>query len=344
MKWSNNKKSTQIITYFVVVLLMFFGGHGQAQTVEKSQSKSVSITTAEDGKVKLKVTIKDGDDTKNFEKTYDRYEDIASDPDLEKYGIELDEWSFNGPSKFGSPRLLFRGQGFQDDEDDNFFMFDLDSMRESLHDMMKHNFQGNQFFFNFDDDSPFIMNMDSLSNRFNFHFGNGKMFFNGEEFMDMDSLQETLKERFGNMHFDFDFDNLHENMEEFRHKGFFGQSDEEDGGFRVISRARVFVRAAKDKDKETVGTDKMDDLEIKDISFYPNPSDGKFSLEIATTNKGPLQVKIVSPTGKLVYDKTETSGASDFLFDIDISDEREGIYILQVIQNNKALTKRIIIE
>ena len=112
----------------------------------------------------------------------------------------------------------------------------------------------------------------------------------------------------------------------------------------MISRARVYVRPAKDKDKETVGADKMEDLEIKDISFYPNPSDGRFNLEIETTNKEALMVKIVSPMGDVIYEKTEQGGASSYSFDIDISNEKEGLYILQVIQNNKTLTKRVIIE
>ena len=118
----------------------------------------------------------------------------------------------------------------------------------------------------------------------------------------------------------------------------------EDDGVKVISRARVIIRSAKDKDKEIAGTDKMEELAIKDVSFYPNPSDGRFQLEIETSNKGALQVKIVSPTGEVVYDKTDASGLTNYNFKIDISDLDEGIYILKVIQNNKALTKRIVIE
>ncbi|MFT7381729.1 MAG: hypothetical protein ACI9Z3_001618 [Roseivirga sp.] len=52
----------------------------------------------------------------------------------------------------------------------------------------------------------------------------------------------------------------------------------------------------------------------------------------------------MSPTGELIYDKVDKSGLSSNNFDIDISDKEEGIHILKVIQNNKALTKKIVIE
>lgn len=331
MKRSMNLSAIKLAIF--MAMLLAIGLNGQAQT-SINQSKSVSISTTEDGKVKLKVITKDGDDSKTFEKTYDSYDDIQGDPDLEKYGIELD--GFGG---FGASNGSFRfGQGGMSPmwDDDSFMRgFGLDSLRAQMRSMMRNGFGGNNFFFNFGDE-PFMMDMDSLGSRFNFNFGNGGMFFNGEEITNMDSLRSALKDRFGGMPFDFDF-NFDD--EDFSFHGF-----GEDDGVKVISRARVIIRSAKDKDKEIAGTDKMEELAIKDVSFYPNPSDGRFQLEIETSNKGALQVKIVSPTGEVVYDKTDASGLTNYNFNIDISDLDEGIYILKVVQNNKALTKRIVIE
>lgn len=334
MKMSVNLRAIKLS--LIMTLLLTVGFNGQAQTESINQSKSVSITTTEDGKVKLKVTTKEGDDSKTFEKTYDSYDDIKGDPDLEKYGIELD--GFGG---FGSSNGSFRfGQGGMSPmwDDDSFMRgFGLDSLRSQMRNMMRNGFGGNNFFFNFGDDEPFMMDLDSLGSRYNFNFGNGGMFFNGEEITDMDSLRSALKDKFGSSPFDFNFD--FDNDGGFDFHGF-----NDDDGVKVISRARVIIRSAKDKDKEIAGTDKMEELEIRDVSFYPNPSDGRFNLEVETGNKGPLQVKIVSPTGEVIYDKVDKSGLSSYNFDIDISDKDEGIYILKVIQNNKALTKRIVIE
>ncbi|WP_323755410.1 T9SS type A sorting domain-containing protein [Roseivirga sp.] len=333
MKRSVNKKTLKVMAFLAMIILMATSFDGFAQTQERSQSKSVSVNTTEDGKVRLKVVTKVGDDTKTFEKTYDSYDEINGDPDLEKNGIDLSDWNFGGGSSaFGSSGAFQMGQG-----PSSMFDLDMDNMRKYMESMMRGGFGTNNFFFNFDNDDPFFMDMDSLQNQLNFHFKNGKMFQNGDEIMDMDSLREVLKNRFGNMDFD-------SGSEDGNFKSWSFGDDKDDDGFHVISRARVFIRAAKDKDKEIVGADKMEPLEIKDISFYPNPSDGRFDLQIETTDSGPIQVKIVSPIGNVVYDKTDSTGASIYNFKIDISDEREGVYILQVIQNNKTLTKRVIIE
>jgi hypothetical protein len=321
-----SKRALRLVT-FCLLFCLSFNGWAQSENVETG--KSISISTTADGKVKLKVTIKEGNDTKNFEKTYDSYDDIRGDPDLEKYGIELDDLhSFSRNFTFNKPTW--------GDDSDNFFMFDFgkDSLSDKMQSLMKNGFGGNNFFFNFGDDDPVMMDIDSLNKRINFNFGNGKMTFNDQELANIDSLRKAMKESFGSMSFKFDDDSA------FSFHNFSGNDDD----VKVISRARVIIRSAQTKDKEFAGTDKLEELEIKDLSFYPNPSDGRFNLEVETTKAGPLHVRIISLDGKVVYDKTDNSGLKNYDFKIDISDQEEGIYILKVIQNNKALTKRIIIE
>jgi hypothetical protein len=80
MKRSMNLSAIKLS--IIMALLLNIGFNGQAQTESINQSKFVSITITEDGKV----TTKDGDDSK----TYDSFDDIKGDPDLEKYGIEFE--------------------------------------------------------------------------------------------------------------------------------------------------------------------------------------------------------------------------------------------------------------
>ena len=116
------------------------------------------------------------------------------------------------------------------------------------------------------------------------------------------------------------------------------------GDSKVISKVKVFIRPARTVDKEKAGADKMKDLQFNDISFYPNPSDGRFDLELETGNYLPVQVRILGPDGETVYQKKVAGTDGSHRFRIDISGQRRGNYILQVIQNSRALTKRIIIE
>lgn len=348
----NMKRSIRTMVAFMITALMMVGVNAYAQNEEINESRSVSISTTDNGKVKLKVITKRGNDTETFEKTYDSHEDMENDPELKEKGIDIsDNWSWSsgvGRIKFGGSNNMFSifrpGSPFGDDDDNSIsrsfsFGFDLDSMMNNL----DHFRSGSPFFFRFGPGGT--MDVDSLMQKFDFHKDGGKYFLNGEEFEDMDALRERMREQFDDFDFDFDFD-----FDDWGNRGnganvfFFGNDDSDKGHGRVVSRARVFIRTARDTDKEAVGADEMEDLEFNNISFYPNPSDGRFNVELDTGNGDPIQIKIIDPNGTVVYDKRDQSSKGRYDFNIDISGHDKGIYILQVIQNNSALTKRIIIE
>lgn len=295
------------------------------------ESKSVSISTGPDGKVTLKVTKRVGNDETNFEKTYDSYEDMQNDPDLEKYGVSPNTFGFGGgSSSFGgsSPQFFFHngpGQQFWDQG------LDLDSLRNRIHSMMRGGFGSS---FGFDDDA--FMDIDSLMNSFSFSNKNGRFFLNGEEVMDVDSLREAMKEKFGAFSFDFD-----DWQDDFNGNWNFSQDDDD---HRVITRAQVFVRSAREEDKAVVGTKNMEPLELRDISFYPNPSDGRFDVEMETANDSPVQVIIVDKNGNEVFNRLSNPKSGVYDFSVDLSGEGKGIYVMKVVQDGKALTKRIIVE
>jgi hypothetical protein len=270
---------------------------------------------------------------------------MKNDPELKEKGITFDDWGFGGSSfSFGShnngSRSFHRMPNFSmffDDEDggpfSSSFMIDIDSMMSNLRGFKS----GSPFAFHFGPNGH--IDIDSLVHKFDFDKDGGKFFMNGEEFEDMEALRERMKEQFEDLDFDFDFDFGGNGSWVFSHG-----DDDGDKDVRVISRARVFVRTARETDKEAVGADKMEDLRIKDISFYPNPSDGRFNVEIDTGNDQPVKVKIIDPDGAVVYDRNDQKSSGLYDFKVDISGNEKGIYILQVIQNNSALTKRIIIE
>ena len=200
MKRSVLNRFSSIGVCALLMLITISAQWVKAQNEEIKESQSVSISTTEDGKVKLKVIQKKGNDETTFEKTYDSYEDMQNDPDLEKYGISQNSLGFG----FGStkPQFFFHngpGQGFWDDDD--FDMAPFMDMQKRMRDMMK-SFGGN-FAFDFDEDS--FMNIDSLTKQFNFRNDNGKFFLNGKEITDIDSLREAMRDRFDQFKFDFDF-------------------------------------------------------------------------------------------------------------------------------------------
>lgn len=332
MNWS--KQLQKIIAPIGFALLLSIGvcQSAAAQNENIRESQSVSISNTQDGKVKLKVVIKKGDDETTFEKTYDSHEEMQNDPDLEKYGINVDSFGF-GRGTGSQPKFFFHnapGQGFWDQDD-----FDVDSLRSSIRGMFKGMGPG-AFSFGSNDDNSF--EVDSLMHHFNFKNDNGRFFFNGHQMDDIDSLRDALKDKFGRMMFDFNFgDSDDGSFSTFRFDG-------DDDDVRVISRIKVFVRSAREEDKEAAGTDEMEGLELRDINFYPNPSDGRFEVELETGSDASIRVSIIDPDGNEVYNRAGTPRDGRYDFRVDLSGERKGIYVMKVVQNNKALTKRVIIE
>ena len=359
MQRLTTKKIVELVVVFALNIALGLGTTATAQEKSTNESKSISFTTLEDGKVKIKVVTKSGDNQSIFEKTYDNHEAMKDDPELKEHGIDSSDLnfgkgSFSTGSKSGNVFIMRggNGSGSFDDEDHKgsfTFDFDIDSLKSSI----RHQFgaNGNVFHFGLDGDEDFKMLHDSLNGfsfgfsdqdfqfdidslRTSFKFGeDGEDFWlNGEEFGDFEELRENLKNQFKDMDFDFDFGSWD------------AQEHNDEDGFRVVTRAKVFIRSAKDADKEKVGADEMEDLKINDISFYPNPSDGRFTVDISTGNKNLVQIKIVDPDGAVVFEKSDEQESGEYSFKVDLSEKRKGIYLLQVIQNNSSLTKRIIIE
>ena len=86
------------------------------------------------------------------------------------------------------------------------------------------------------------------------------------------------------------------------------------------------------------------ELSIKKLKFSPNPNDGQFELNFKLDDEKPVQIKIMDIQGKEVYNETVNDFNGKYSNKIDISGNGEGIYILQVVQGDKASTSKIVIK
>ena len=325
-------KFSHLFTFLLSVMMSVAATNLSVAQDDIRESQSVSISNTADGKVKLKVIKKVGNDETTFEKTYDSYDDIANDPDLEKHGIELNGFGFGGNSQ---PKFFFHngpGMGFWDEDE---FDGRMEEFQNRMKQFMDKDWGRNSFSFGFDDDD--FMDMDSLMQRFDFRNDNGNFFFNGKPIEDLDSLRESLKGKFGN--FMFDFDDEDSNSWAFR---FDDDQDSED--VRVISRKKLAIRPATAADKVLAGVGKASPLVLKDISFYPNPSDGRFDMSLESESNDEVKITVLDSDGNEVINKSANPENGLCEFQIDLTKEEKGNYVLKVIQGKKALSKRLVLE
>ncbi len=80
------------------------------------------------------------------------------------------------------------------------------------------------------------------------------------------------------------------------------------------------------------------------INIYPNPSSGKFVLEINSEYLEMTTINIYNPTGKLVYTEINLSSETNNKHNIELTNMLKGIYYIQLIGSNINTTKKLIIE
>ena len=110
----------------------------------------------------------------------------------------------------------------------------------------------------------------------------------------------------------------------------------------IITKMSSDDKAAK-KIPSVAGLDKKA-LAINKLKFSPNPNDGKFDLSFKLAKKEPVLIKIFDVQGKEVYSEIVADFDGKYLNNIDIRDNGEGIYILQIVQDDKASTSKIVIK
>lgn len=85
-------------------------------------------------------------------------------------------------------------------------------------------------------------------------------------------------------------------------------------------------------------------LELKELSIYPNPSNGKITLDISSDSKEPLLIEIYGIDGKVIYSEKINSIKDLKAIMIDLSREHSGFYFVNIIQGEKKLVEKIIIK
>jgi hypothetical protein len=84
-------------------------------------------------------------------------------------------------------------------------------------------------------------------------------------------------------------------------------------------------------------------LDLQEVDYYPNPSEGQFTLRF-TGKKVPTEVKIIDMMGQEVYRENINDFGGSYNKQIDLSEKDAGVYILQVVQNDKSWSKKVVVE
>lgn len=81
------------------------------------------------------------------------------------------------------------------------------------------------------------------------------------------------------------------------------------------------------------------------LKVFPNPTDGRFQLNLAYDGQEKASAKVFDITGKLVKDITRdlVIGKESVTAEVDLQTSKSGFYFLRITIGRKTITKKIIV-
>ncbi len=133
---------------------------------------------------------------------------------------------------------------------------------------------------------------------------------------------------------------------------FFGGDDLEGLDTRVVRRVSVFITMDRpsaeelERLEEASGTELPtgDDLDLGNVYFSPNPSNGRFELHFDLTVAGPVTVRLYDAAGRPVYENVFEGEPGRHVETVDAAGEPQGVYYLAVTQGERGYTRKVVIQ
>ena len=111
----------------------------------------------------------------------------------------------------------------------------------------------------------------------------------------------------------------------------------------MVEKVNIHIEEVEDGDFSNLMDSKSKELKVNDINYYPNPTDGRFNLQFQAAEK-PTTVQILGMDGRSVYQEEISDFSGSYQNELDLSNQKRGIYLLRIQQGSRTINKKIVIE
>ncbi len=89
----------------------------------------------------------------------------------------------------------------------------------------------------------------------------------------------------------------------------------------------------------------LNEIINNEISVYPNPSDGNFSLNYSLSNAAVIKIKLLNELGQEIKILTELTdqASGNYRFNYSLSDLQQGIYFIRIESGKEIITEKLIL-
>lgn len=309
-----------------------------------------AVKAQDDKKIVRSIIISDGDTIINGKKLSE-----AKPEERIKLKKELKEMEYRmaAPDQYEEKVIVRRknnsddSQEYEDDQNIRKFYWDDGNMRE-FHFDLEDKMPGGKHILKFEADTLiFGMNPDSILKDFRFKF-------NG--------LDSNLRKRIITMHRDFDTEGrgilraprppmppdapmLFERapftaMADRKNSSSFNYSHVDKDG--IPSRMSIRIGDVENEKLKAITNSENAslDLDVKDLTLFPNFSNGKAGLSFNLERRGAIKVKILNSDMKVMFNDEVTSFQGNYMKQISLP--QNGVYYIAVNQNAQWFVKKLV--
>jgi membrane-associated protease RseP (regulator of RpoE activity) len=100
------------------------------------------------------------------------------------------------------------------------------------------------------------------------------------------------------------------------------------------------AQALSEKSGQTFSAN--NNLPVAELSLAPNPGTGLFRVSFNLPQRGPTELRVIDINGRVVYQEMLNDFSGRFQKEFDISGRSKGIYYMQITQNGKTFSRKIV--
>jgi membrane-associated protease RseP (regulator of RpoE activity) len=109
-------------------------------------------------------------------------------------------------------------------------------------------------------------------------------------------------------------------------------------------RITIEIEDVSDEEASQLKINNTNDLSIDELTFSPNPGDGHFQLSFTLPEEGKTTIRVFDMQGNEIYKEKLNRFSGNYNGTLDISEQAKGVYFLNVEQNGKSISKKMIIQ
>ena len=337
-------------TILIIALsVLSFGVFAQTK---KEVKKDVKVENT-DGKIHIKINMEVDGKITTIDKTYNSVEEMKNDPELEGLNLHMFDGDnnkemvfFSKDGKDGDHKVNVIVESAGDSESSNSFVFksdgDEDVELQSIkvwvdEDGVKHITKNGE--------AVEVGEANSWTDKdgktYEIKKSDGNIMI-----MSGDELTEFKSSDGNSFKYKFSTDDDAEDGEHkmiMIHSADGEESKHESITIKVVEHIKIHLKEVEENEFTSIDGIDAKSLKMDELNYYPNPNEGKFTLQFKA-DKRPTEIKITGLDGKEIYSESLAGFEGTYQNEIDLSSQKRGVYLLQIIQGNKATNKKIVIE